>query len=269
MSLEKEATLRALGARVIRTPTEAPSESPESNIGVAKRLCKTFPDAVMLDQYKNPNNPLAHEYTTGPEIIHDITGCTDDTRPSSRLVDAFIAGAGTGGTITGVSRAIKKENNPDAIIVGIDPEGSVLAEPSNLNEQSAGQQYIVEGIGYDFVPDVLSRVIGTVDYWVKSSDDDAFRWAKALIQEEGLLVGGSSGSAMAGAMTWLKSPVGWQKCGGEEGRNVVIMLPDGIRNYMTKDWFKAIAMTASAPNALDTAIREALTERSSANGFAH
>jgi len=268
MSLEKEETLRALGARVIRTPTGAPSESPDSNIGVAKRLCETLPNAVMLDQYKNANNPLAHEYTTGPEIIEDITNYTGP-RPSSGLVDVFVAGAGTGGTITGVSRAIKKEHNSSAIMVGIDPEGSVLAQPSHLNEKKAGQSYVVEGIGYDFVPDALSREPGTVDHWVKTSDEDAFRWAKVLIQEEGLLIGGSSGSALAGAMGYLKSPVGWQECGGQEGRNAVIMLPDGIRNYMSKDWFKEIAREASAPNALDQAIAEALAERPQANGVAH
>jgi cysteine synthase len=124
MSLEKEVTLRALGAEIVRTPTEAPSESEESNIGVARRLQKLIPGGIVLDQYNNPNNPLAHEFGTGEEIVAQVTqagtGTGTGERKSTGKVDVFVAGAGTGGTISGCSKAIKR-HNPDAIIVGVDP----------------------------------------------------------------------------------------------------------------------------------------------------
>lgn len=124
MSLEKEVTLRALGAEIVRTPTEAPSESEESNIGVAKRLQKIIPGGVVLDQYNNRHNPEAHEFGTGAEIVKQVVqagvSSGEGERKSSGKVDVFIAGAGTGGTLTGTSRAIKK-HNPDAVVVAIDP----------------------------------------------------------------------------------------------------------------------------------------------------
>ncbi|KAI6164620.1 pyridoxal phosphate-dependent enzyme beta subunit [Pisolithus thermaeus] len=238
---EKEALLRALGAEVIRTPDEEPWDSPRSHIGVAKRLQREIPYGVILDQYGNVNNPLAHEYTTGPEIISAITSTVSTpTKPSSLKVDAFVAGAGTGGTITGVSRALKKDHNPQCIVVGVDPIGSVLALPEYLNDESP-KPYVVEGIGYDFVPQVLSRDPSDVDHWVKSSDNDAFRAVQRLMVTEGLLVGGSSGSALSGALAWLKTDRG-QKVAQTEGLNVVVLLPDGIRNYMSKEWFLDFAL---------------------------
>lgn len=237
MSLEKEALLRALGAQVIRTPDEEPWDSPRSHIGVACRLQREIEHGIILDQYRNVNNPLAHEYTTGPEIIASVISTpSTHTRPSSMKVDAFVAGAGTGGTITGVSRALKKTHNADCIVVGIDPIGSILAVPNSLNISGEGNSYVVEGIGYDFIPDVLSRDEADVNHWVKTCDEDAFKAVQALMRKEGLLVGGSSGSALSGALTWLKTEQG-QKVAGTEGLNVVVLLPDGIRNYMSKEWF--------------------------------
>ncbi|KAG1808688.1 tryptophan synthase beta subunit-like PLP-dependent enzyme [Suillus subaureus] len=229
MSLEKEALLRALGAQVIRTPDEEPWDSPRSHIGVACRLQREIEYGIILDQYRNVNNPLAHEYTTGPEIIASVV-----STPST--LDAFIAGAGTGGTITGVSRALKKTHNADCIVVGVDPIGSILAVPNSLNVSGEGNPYVVEGIGYDFIPDVLSRDEANVNHWVKTSDEDAFKAVQGLMRKEGLLVGGSSGSALSGALAWLKTEQG-QKVAGTEGLNVVVLLPDGIRNYMSKEWF--------------------------------
>ncbi|KAG2757086.1 pyridoxal phosphate-dependent enzyme beta subunit [Suillus brevipes Sb2] len=237
MSLEKEALLRALGAQVIRTPDEEPWNSPRSHIGVACRLQREIEYGVILDQYRNVNNPLAHEYTTGPEIIASVISTpSTHTRPSSMKVDAFVAGAGTGGTITGVSRALKKTHNADCIVVGIDPIGSILAVPNNLNTSGEGNPYVVEGIGYDFIPDVLSRDEADVNHWVKTSDDEAFKAVQALMRKEGLLVGGSSGSALSGALAWFKTEQG-RRVAGTEGLNVVVLLPDGIRNYMSKEWF--------------------------------
>ncbi|KZT43111.1 cystathionine beta-synthase [Sistotremastrum suecicum HHB10207 ss-3] len=262
MSLEKEATLKALGAEVVRTPTEAAWDSPESHIGVAQTLQKAIPHAIILDQYRNVNNPLAHEYTTGPEIIDAIVSTpSTPSRPSSGKVDVFIAGAGTGGTVTGVSRALKRKHNPNCVVVAGDPQGSILAEPSSLNEQEAGQAYIVEGIGYDFIPDVLSREPGTVDHWIKTSDEDAFAAARLLIKQEGLLVGGSSGSALVAALAWLKTEEGWKDFGSVKGANVVVLLPDGIRNYMSKEWF--LETTRAAPTPLAHKIHAILKDSKS------
>ncbi|GJE91002.1 cystathionine beta-synthase [Phanerochaete sordida] len=244
MSLEKEAALRALGAEVVRTPTEAAWDSPESHIGVAQKLQSQIPGGIILDQYRNVNNPLAHELTTGPEIIESVTATpSTPEKPSSGKVDVMIAGAGTGGTVTGISRAIKKTHNKDCVVVGVDPKGSILAYPDVLNADGEGELYIVEGIGYDFIPDVLSRDPQDIDHWVKTGDEEAFDAVRKLMRLEGLLVGGSSGSALSGALRWLKSKEG-QKIAQTKGVNVVVLLPDGIRNYMSKPWFLKMALEA-------------------------
>ncbi|KAI6149472.1 pyridoxal phosphate-dependent enzyme beta subunit [Pisolithus tinctorius] len=241
MSQEKEALLRALGAEVVRTPDDAPWDSPGSHIGVAKRLQQEIPCGVILDQYSNVNNPLAHEYTTGPEIIAAVAATpSTSAKPSSLKVDVFVAGAGTGGTITGVSHALKKEHNPECIVIGVDPIGSALASGGHPNDECP-KPYVIEGIGYDFVPDVLSHNPADIDHWVKTSDNDAFQAVERLMKTEGLLVGGSSGSALSGALAWLKTEQG-QKIAQTEGLNVVILLADGIRNYMSKEWFLDFAL---------------------------
>lgn len=207
MSREKQVILEALGAEIIRTPTEEPSDSPDSHIGVAKKLEAERPDAHILDQYSNPNNPLAHYKHTAQEILDDLDG----------KVDMVVIGAGTGGTISGISRRIK-ESCPQAIIVGVDPVGSILGGGTEVCP------YHVEGIGYDFVPQVLDRQ--HIDVWEKTTDAEAFAQAALLIRHEGLLVGGSSGSAMAAALRQAQQL--------HEGQNCVIILPDGIRNYLSK-----------------------------------
>ena len=207
MSQEKQVVLEALGAEIIRTPTEAAWDSPESHIGVAKRLKEVIPNSHILDQYGNASNPLAHEEGTGREIIDQCGG----------KLDAVVMTAGTGGTITGVARVIKREI-PSCKIVGVDPEGSILAGPGEI------KTYKVEGIGYDFIPDVLDRRL--VDRWIKSNDRDSFLMARQLIRQEGLLVGGSSGSAVWAAMQVCR------ELGA--GKRVVVILPDSIRNYLTK-----------------------------------
>ena len=207
MSQEKQVVLEALGAEIIRTPTEAAWDAPESHIGVAKRLKEIIPNSHILDQYSNPSNPLAHEEGTGREIVEQTGG----------KCDAVVMTAGTGGTITGVARAIKK-SIPGCKIVGVDPEGSILAGPGEI------KSYKVEGIGYDFIPDVLDRRL--VDRWIKSNDRDSFLVARQLIRQEGLLVGGSSGSAVWAAMQVCRE-LG-------PGKRVVVLLPDSIRNYLSK-----------------------------------
>ncbi len=207
MSQEKQVVLEALGAEIIRTPTEAAWDSPESHIGVAKQLQEMIPSSHILDQYSNPSNPIAHEEGTGREIIDQCDG----------KLDAVVISAGTGGTISGVAKVIKREL-PQVQIVGVDPEGSILAGPAEI------KSYKVEGIGYDFIPDVLDRDL--VDRWIKSNDRDSFLVARQLIRQEGLLVGGSSGSAVWAAMQVCREMSADQR--------VVVLLPDSIRNYLTK-----------------------------------
>jgi len=213
MSKEKADVLRALGAEIIRTPTEAAWDAPESHISVAKRLEKEIPNAHILDQYGNSSNPMAHYKNTAEEILEALGG----------RVDMLVAGAGTGGTITGLAKRLK-EACPAVRIVGADPKGSILAQPASLNKEEDNKPYLVEGIGYDFVPDVLDR--GLVDEWHKTVDSDSFAIARRLIREEGLLCGGSSGSAMSVALQAAKKLGPGQRC--------VVILPDSIRNYMTK-----------------------------------
>jgi len=207
MSQEKQVVLEALGAEIIRTPTEAAWDAPESHIGVAKRLREIIPNSHILDQYSNPANPGAHEQGTGKEILDQCEG----------KLDAVVMTAGTGGTITGVAKAIKAAL-PKCQVIGVDPEGSILAGPGEI------KSYKVEGIGYDFIPDVLDRRL--VDRWVKSNDRDSFLVARQLIRQEGLLVGGSSGSAVWAAMQVCRD-LG-------PGKRVVVILPDSIRNYLSK-----------------------------------
>lgn len=207
MSREKQVALEALGAEIIRTPTEAAWDAPESHIGVAKRLQREIPNSHILDQYANPSNPKVHYEQTAKEILDDLKG----------KVDMVVIGAGTGGTITGIAKRIK-ENNPKAIVVGADPEGSILAGDGPIST------YQVEGIGYDFIPDVLDRSL--VDQWVKTRDRESFLLARRLIREEGLLCGGSSGSAMQACLQAAPKL--------KKGQNCVVLLADGIRNYMTK-----------------------------------
>eukprot|EP00163_Fabomonas_tropica_P033766 TRINITY_DN9063_c0_g1_i1.p1 TRINITY_DN9063_c0_g1~~TRINITY_DN9063_c0_g1_i1.p1 ORF type:complete len:548 (-),score=199.62 TRINITY_DN9063_c0_g1_i1:1541-3076(-) len=211
MSSEKVAVLKALGAEIIRTPTEAAFDSPESHIGVALRLLKEIPNSHILDQYKNPSNPLAHYDGTAEEILAQTGG----------KVDMIVMGAGTGGTISGVARKIK-EKLPSCQIVGVDPIGSILAQPEELNVP--GPSYHIEGIGYDFIPRVLDRSV--IDKWVKSEDKESFLLARQLIREEGLLCGGSSGTALYGALQAAKDL--------KKGQTCVIVLPDSIRNYLSK-----------------------------------
>ncbi|GKT52851.1 cystathionine beta-synthase [Colletotrichum tofieldiae] len=236
MSAEKVSVLRALGATIIRTPTQAAWDSPESHIGVARRLEKEIPNAHILDQYGNLDNPLAHEFGTAEEIWAQTGG----------KISAVVAGAGTGGTITGIARGLKKHNK-NIKVIAADPHGSILALPEALNKEHENESYKVEGIGYDFIPDVLDREI--VDKWYKTEDRESFQLARRLIAEEGLLVGGSSGSAMAAMVRAVKD------LGLGKGDTIVVVLPDSIRSYLSKfaddDWLAANDLLPEV-NGLDT-----------------
>ncbi len=215
MSREKQVVLEALGAEIIRTPTEAAWDDPESHIGVAKKLNEEIPNSVILDQYSNPANPNAHYRFTAQEILDDM----------GTNLDMIVMTVGTGGTISGVARRLK-EANPNICVVGVDPYGSILGGGDEV------YPYHVEGIGYDFFPEVLDNSL--VDEYVKINDKDSFLMARRLIREEGLLVGGSSGSAV-----WAATKVASRL---EPGQKCLVILPDSIRNYLTKfvddEWMK-------------------------------
>ncbi len=215
MSMEKQVVLEALGAEIVRTPTEAAWDAPESHIGVSKKLNEEIPNSHILDQYENPDNPDAHYEGTAEEIIADFG--TD--------LDMCVMGVGTGGTITGVAKKLK-EKIPSIKIIGADPFGSILGGGDEV------YPYQVEGIGYDFFPDVLDNNL--VDEYVKTADKESFVLARRLIREEGLLCGGSSGSVLFAALEKAKKLEKGQKC--------LVILPDGVRNYLSKflsdDWMK-------------------------------
>lgn len=221
MSNEKVSVLQALGAEIHRTPTEAAILSDESHYMLARKLQKERLNSHILDQFTNPNNPGVHYNYTGQEIFDQCQG----------RLDYIFAGAGTGGTVTGIAQKMR-ELNPHVKIIGVDPYGSILAQPAELNCKMG--RYQVEGIGYEFIPESLDRSL--IYAWVKTDDPESLRLARDLIKKEGLLVGSSSGAVMAGAIKYLKQN-GLDK--NPELRCVVI-LADTIRNYLTKfvsdDW---------------------------------
>ena len=207
MSKEKEVVLKALGAEIVRTPTEAAWDDPESHIEIAKKMNKEIPNSHILDQYANPENPNAHYQFTAQEIIDEF--------PDG--LDMLVAGVGTGGTITGLAKRLK-EYYSNIKIIGVDPYGSILGGGTEV------YSYKVEGIDYDFFPDVLNNKL--IDEYIKVNDENSFNTARQLIEQEGLLIGGSSGTAMYAALQAGQELQANQKC--------LIILPDSIRNYLSK-----------------------------------
>src|SRR5271163_3062393 len=206
MSREKIALLKAHGAEVVITATNVAPDSPDSYNGVADRLAREIFGAWRPNQFANLANPEIHYRTTGPEIWEQTGG----------KVTAFVAGVGTGGTISGVGRYLK-ERNPDVKVVGADPEGSVLSG-------DAPKPWKVEGIGEDFMPKTLNGQV--VDDWVRVGDEESFRTARELARREGVLVGGSSGTAVAAALRYAR------RLTAEDV--VVVICADTGRNYMSK-----------------------------------
>jgi cystathionine beta-synthase len=228
MSDEKVALLRAYGAEVVVCPTAVPPEHPDSYYSVADRLTRETPNAFRPDQYSNPHNPAEHERSTGPEIWRQTDG----------RVTHFVAGVGTGGTITGVARFLKAQN-PNVRIIGADPAGSVYSG-------GTGRPYLVEGVGEDFWPTTFDPAL--VDRVVEVSDAESFAAARRVTREEGLLIGGSCGTAIHAALV----------VGAELGPDdlVVVLLPDSGRGYLSKiyndEWMTRFGfLRAEGPTAGD------------------
>jgi cystathionine beta-synthase len=215
MSSEKIALLKAYGAEVVITPTSVAPDSPESYNGVADRLAREIPGAWRPNQFTNLANPEVHYRTTGHEIWEQTEG----------RITAFVAGVGTGGTITGVGRYLK-EQNPEVRIIGADPEGSVLSGDKP-------RPWKVEGIGEDFVPKTFNSQV--VDEWIRVGDAESFHTARALSRREGILGGGSSGTNVAAALRYAQRLT--------EDHLVVALVPDTGRNYLSKlyddEWLKS------------------------------
>ena len=241
-SPEKQALLRAYGAQVVLCPTNVEPESPESYYSVAARLARDIPGAFKPDQYWNQENPNAHELTTGPEIWAQTEG----------RITHFVASVGTGGTVTGTARYLRTRK-PDVVVVGADPEGSVLSG-------DVARPYLTEGVGEDFFPGTYDAKM--VDRWVRVSDRDAFAMARRITREEGILAGESCGTAVVAALDEARRIMRERGAAASEAVMVVIF-PDGGRNYLSKlyndEWMRANGLLSTAGGVVR--VEELLRER--------
>lgn len=239
-SVEKQSLLRAYGAEVVLCPTNVAPESPESYYSVAARLARDIQGAFKPDQYWNMENPAAHERTTGPELWEQTEG----------RITHFVAGVGTGGTISGTARALKARN-PAIQVIGADPEGSILSGDT-------ARPYLTEGVGEDFIPGTHDAAI--IDRWVRVSDRDAFAMARRLTREEGILSGGSCGTAMVAAREVVRDLAGTDAA---KDAVVVVLLPDSGRSYLSKvyndEWLRVNGLLATTGAA--TRIEALLADR--------
>lgn len=217
MSLERRKLMKALGARVILTP------GPLGMAGAvrkAEEITRENPDHYFLpQQFKNPANPAIHEQTTGPEIWNDTDG----------TIDALVAGVGTGGTITGISRYIKKTRGKKIISIAVEPSASPLLSQTRAGKSLTPAPHQIQGIGANFIPDVLD--INLIDRIVSISDDEAAEMARRLAKEEGILAGISSGAAVTAAASLAAEPQ-------FHGKTIVVILPDSGERYLSTNLFE-------------------------------
>ncbi len=223
MSPEKMNLLNAIGCEVIVCPTEVQPDDPRSYYSVAKRLAIEIDGAYLANQYYNPANPYTHYMTTGPEIWKQTGG----------KITHFVAGIGTGGTISGVAKYLK-EQNPEIKIIGVDPEGSILAHYHKFrNTDVKAKSYKVEGVGEDIIPATVD--FDLIDEVITVNDEESFQWTRDLAQQDGLLLGGSSGLAAAGAAKYFENT--------NENEFVVILFPDTGERYLGRifsdSWLRA------------------------------
>ena len=221
MSDEKKNLMQAFGAKVVVTPTDVPADSPESYYSVARRIAKETPNSFYPDQYNNPKNIDAHYETTGPEIWDQTDG----------NIDIFVSGIGTGGTLSGVGRFLKKQN-PDIQIIAVDPIGSVFYDYYKTGKLPEPHMYKVEGIGEDYL--VKAVDFSVINDMLQVNDEDSFLMARRLTREEGIFAGGSSGSAVWAALQVARNL--------NEPKNIVVILPDSGTRYLSKifndNWMK-------------------------------
>jgi len=223
MSDVKIKTLRAFGARVIVTPTAVAPDDPRSYYSVARRLAVETPNSLYIDQYNNLANREHHYCRTGPEILRQM--------PS---IDVLVAGIGTGGTVCGAGRYLK-ERKPGVKVIAVDPVGSIVYETFKYGRSRPPHPYLIEGIGKDFIPRNIDFEL--LDDVVQVSDKEAFLMTRRLLMDEGIYAGVSSGSAVVGALRWMRS-----SNEDLEGRNVLIIFPDSGSRYISKvyddDWMR-------------------------------
>ena len=223
MSQEKIMLLRAYGSRVIVTPTAVEPEDPRSYYSVADRMVRETPNAILANQYHNPVNPKTHYETTAPELWEQI----------GDRITHFVAGMGTGGTISGVGRYLK-EKNEEIQIIGVDAIGSILFELHKSGKMTQAEGYLVEGIGEDFLPSTTT--LSLIDEIVQVNDQDSFLMTRRLVREEGIFAGGSCGSAILGAIRYARNH------NLTEDDTMVVILPDAGSRYLSKiyndDWMR-------------------------------
>ena len=235
-SEEKRTNLRSVGAQVVICPTNVEPEDPRSYYSVAKRLAEETPNSFYARQYWNPDNPEAHYVGTGPEIWEQTGG----------ELDAFVVAAGTGGTIVGNSRYLK-EKKPSIKVVGVDPVGSIYYDLFHTGKWPKPHSYFVEGFGEDFMPTTMD--LKAIDDFVQVNDRESFIMARRLLREEGLLCGGSSGSAVAGALKFA------ERIAKEGPRDtpyrVLVIIPDSSSRYLSKflndEWLKDAGLIDREP----------------------
>jgi cystathionine beta-synthase len=231
MSKEKVDTMKAFGAEVVITPTNVDADDPRSYYSVARRIAQETPNAIHLHQYNNLSNRECHYKFTGPEVFGQMPE-----------IDAFVAGIGTGGTVCGIGKYLK-EKKPGVQVIAVDPVGSIVYDTFKTGKAvAAPKTYKIEGIGEDFIP--KNYDFSVIDDMVQVEDQESFLMTRRILKEEGIYCGISCGSAVVGALRWMKSQ-------GRRitGKNVLVVLPDSGNRYLSKvfndDWMKAVGFLDS------------------------